>query len=100
MSRRSVQKPEPEAEAQHDEPDTIAARVESDPVRVDTAASTEPEEDEGLTPIPDRLLTELTAWRTLALRNALGEQPDVASLAALHALCIKVFYRYSIDSLP
>ena len=95
-----VQKPEPEAEAQHDEPDTIAARVESDPVRVDTAASTEPEEDEGLTPIPDRLLTELTAWRTLALRNALGEQPDVASLAALHALCIKVFYRYSIELVP
>lgn len=92
------QEPEPETEAERDEPDTIAARVESDPVHVDTAASMEPEEDEGLKPIPDRLMTELTAWRTLALRHALGEQPGVAFLAALHALCTKVFYRYGIDS--
>jgi ParB family chromosome partitioning protein len=44
------------------------------------------------------LMTELTAHRTLALRHALGEQPDVAFLAALHALCIKIFYRYAVDS--
>ncbi len=30
------------------------------------------EEDEGLRPLPDRLLTELTAYRTLALRDAVG----------------------------
>jgi ParB family transcriptional regulator, chromosome partitioning protein len=60
--------------------------------------SREPEEDEGLKPLPDRLMTELTAHRTLALRHALGEQPDVAFLAALHALCVKAFYRYSLDS--
>ena len=36
-------------------------------------------------PIPDRLLTELTAYRTLALRDALAQDPDVAFLAALHA---------------
>ena len=34
-------------------------------------------------------MTELTAHRTLALRHALGERPDVAFLAALHALCLK-----------
>lgn len=56
------------------------------------------EEDEGLKPLPDRLMTELTAHRTLALRHALDEQPDVAFLAALHALCVKAFYRYSLDS--
>ncbi len=43
-------------------------------------------------------MTELTAHRTLALRHVLGEQPDIAFLAALHALCIKVFYRYAVDS--
>jgi ParB family transcriptional regulator, chromosome partitioning protein len=59
---------------------------------------TEADEDEGLKPIPDRLMTELTAYRTLALRQALGEQPDVAFLAALHALCIRVFYRYAADT--
>ena len=56
------------------------------------------EEDEGLKPQSDRLVTELTANRTLALRHALGEQPGVAFLAALHALCLQVFYPYTLDS--
>jgi len=60
--------------------------------------ATEPEEDEGLRPIPDKLLTELTAHRTLALRHALGERPDVAFLAALHALTLGVFYTYRSDT--
>jgi ParB family chromosome partitioning protein len=62
------------------------------------ASAIEPEEDEGLTPISDRLMTELTAHRTLGLRRALGEQPQVAFHAALHALTLKVFYHYGSDS--
>lgn len=58
----------------------------------------EPEEDDGLSPISDRLMTELTSHRTLGLRNALGERPDVAFLAALHALTLKTFYSYGSDS--
>ena len=58
----------------------------------------EPEEDDGLSPISDRLMTELTAHRTLGLRQALAEQPEVALLAALHALTLKVFYHYGSDS--
>src|SRR5690606_19617646 len=46
----------------------------------------------------DRLMTELTAHRTLGLRQALGEQPEVAFVAALHALTLKVFYHYGSDS--
>jgi ParB family chromosome partitioning protein len=57
-----------------------------------------PEEDEGIKPLPDRLLTELTAHRTLGLRVALGEHPEVAFLAALHALCLRVFYSYGLNS--
>ena len=60
--------------------------------------ATEPEEDEGLRPNPDKLLTELTAHRTLALRHALGERPDIAFLAALHALALGVFYTYRSDT--
>ena len=56
------------------------------------------EEDEGLAPISERLMTELTAHRTLGLRQALGEQPQVAFHAALHALTLKVFYHYGSDS--
>jgi ParB family chromosome partitioning protein len=56
------------------------------------------EEEEGIKPVPDRLMTELTAYRTLALRNALAQDPDMAFLAALHALCLKLFYRYTTES--
>ena len=61
------------------------------------AADREPEGDAG-TPLPDRLMTELTTHRTLALRQAVGERPDVAFLATLHALCLKLFYPYTQDT--
>ena len=57
-----------------------------------------PEEDEGVRSIPDRLVAELTAHRTLALRDALANDPDTAFVAALHVLCLKLFYRYALDS--
>jgi ParB family chromosome partitioning protein len=63
-----------------------------------TAEVAEPEEDEGIKPLSDRLTTELTAFRTVALRQALGERPDVAFLAALHALALQTFYHYGLDS--
>ena len=58
----------------------------------------DPEEDEGIKPLSDRLTTELTAFRTVALRQALGERPDVAFLTALHALALQTFYHYGLDS--
>jgi len=77
----------------------MTARIASDSGSTDADASApEPEEDEGLTPISDRLMSELTAHRTLGLRLALGEHPDIAFLAALHALALKVFYHYGSDS--
>ncbi len=78
----------------------IAARAEHEgnPLSTDIETAAEPEEDDGLKPIPDRLMTELTAHRTLALRHALGDQPDVAFLAALHALTLRAFYHYGSDT--
>jgi len=58
----------------------------------------EPQEDDGLKPLPDRLVTELTAHRTVALRNAVGEDPAVAYLAVLHAFALRLFYIYGSDS--
>lgn len=49
------------------------------------------DEEDGIRPLPDRLVSELTAERTLALRNALARAPDAAFLALLHALCLSVF---------
>ena len=61
-------------------------------------ATAELEEEDGIRPLPDRLLTELTAHRTLALRHALGDHPEVAFLSALHALCLKLFYGYGLNT--
>jgi len=75
------------------------ALADDDEVRANmSVAQAEPEEEDGIKPIPDRLMTELTAYRTLALRDALAQDPDVAFLAALHALCLKLFYRYTPES--
>lgn len=56
------------------------------------------EEDDGVKPLPERLVTELTAHRTLALRDALAGDPDTAFLAALHVLCLKTFYHYAVNT--
>lgn len=92
---------EPEPDAEQDGTSIVLGDgSEQDDACTDDGASApaEPEEDEGLKPIPDRLVSELTAHRTLALRHALGQRPEIAFLAALHALCLRVFYRYAQDS--
>lgn len=53
------------------------------------------EEEDAIKPLPERLMTELTAHRTLALRDTVGGDPDTAYLAVLHALALKTFYRFS-----
>ncbi len=55
----------------------------------------EPEDDDAVKPLPDRLLTELTAERTLALRDKLATTPAVAFQAVLHKFCLDAFSRYS-----
>lgn len=80
-------------------PAAVTAGMDPDAVvRGEPEAVSDPEEDEGLKPLPDRLMTELTAHRTLALRHAVGSDFDTAFLAALHVLCLKLFYRYGSDS--
>jgi ParB family chromosome partitioning protein len=55
-------------------------------------------EEDGIKPLPERLVTELTAYRTLALREALANDPDTAFVTVLHALCLAAFYRYGAHS--
>lgn len=59
--------------------------------------STEAEDDEEETikPLPERLVMELTAHRTLALRDALANNPHVALTALLHKLVTDIFQRSS-----
>lgn len=58
-------------------------------------ALAEEAEVETETKLSDRLISELTAWRTLALREKLADDPDAALLAVTHALVLKIFYRFA-----
>ncbi len=49
-------------------------------------------------PLSDSLIRDLTAHCTLALRLALGEQPDMALIAVTHALAAQTFYRGGGDA--
>ncbi|MDP3676298.1 MAG: ParB/RepB/Spo0J family partition protein [Novosphingobium sp.] len=49
------------------------------------------DEDDAIRPLPDRLVSELTAERTLALRDAVANAPGAAFVALIHALCLSVF---------
>jgi ParB family chromosome partitioning protein len=54
-------------------------------------AGLEEDEDDAVRPLPDRLVSELTAYRTLALRDAVASNPQVAMTALLHKLCLDTF---------
>ena len=56
------------------------------------------EDDDVIRPLSDRLVTELTAHRTLALRDAVANEPQVAFRAVLHALCLNAFHRYAAST--
>ncbi|MBA3448355.1 MAG: ParB N-terminal domain-containing protein [Pseudaminobacter sp.] len=62
------------------------------------ASATEEEDDDTIRPLPDRLVLDLTAQRTLALRNALANDPVMAFVAALHAFVLQVFYHFASDT--
>jgi len=55
----------------------------------------EDEEVETIRPLPDRLVSELTAHRTLALRDAVATNPHVAMTALLHRLVTDCFLPHS-----
>lgn len=100
------------AEDEKPEPEEVQDGADSDGVRVNadgeiiedgaydedgnhvSALDTEDEEpeDDGK-PLSDLLIRDLTAHRTLGLRLALGEQPDIALIAVTHALAAQTFYR-------
>ncbi|SFD88814.1 ParB/RepB/Spo0J family partition protein [Salipiger profundus] len=56
----------------------------------------EDDEVETIRPLPDRLVSELTAHRTLALRDAVAVNPHVAMTALLHRLVTDCFLPHSI----
>lgn len=80
--------PPPEAGPEEDEGNgegpAVSAALEAPP--------SEDEEPDGLTPLSERLVLELTAHRTLGLRDALAADPNLALVAVVHALALRTFY--------
>lgn len=75
--------------------DAITADSEGVPAE---GAEEEEDPDDLLRPLPDKLVTDLTAHRTLALRDAVASSPMVAFAAMLHALVLETFYTYAMSA--
>ena len=58
----------------------------------ETPPAPEPEAGEGLAPLSERLLIDLTAHRTMGLRDAVQADVNVALTVVVHALALQVFY--------
>src|SRR3546814_10134419 len=59
---------------------------------VGTASSDDDDaDDEMVKPLPDKLVSELTVWRTMALQDAVAQSPSTAFAAVLHAIVLDAF---------
>jgi ParB family chromosome partitioning protein len=72
-------------------PDIGTPAIQRAVITIGGQADPEEDEDDVVKPLPDRLVSELTAYRTLALRDAVAAQPQVAMTALLHKLCLDTF---------
>ena len=96
---RGYVRPEDEAPESGDTGAGVDGDAVSDPggtaqrtvITVGGEAESPDEEDDSVKPLPERLVTELTAHRTLALRDALANNPHVALTALLHKLVRDIF---------
>ncbi len=99
--RSEDEPPVENADRDADEDESASERLTATGTDADTdddIVDDDPDEDAGGRPLSDRLMTELTMHRTLALRDAVANDPDVALRAALHSLCLKLFYPYGFDT--
>gem|GEM_PF-4682445 len=86
-----------EADSAPEPGEAAPGQVSETPDAAPPAADSEAE-DEGLRPLSDRLVGDLSAFRTLALREALGRCPETALLALVHALCLAAFHAHAAES--
>jgi ParB family chromosome partitioning protein len=109
LVERGYVRPEDEAteepEAEIIDPETGEVSQRAEPLASHQRAvitlggqSPEPEEEDDtgtIKPLPDRLVSELTAHRTLALRDAIAVNPHVAMTALLHRFITDCFLPHS-----
>ncbi|KAJ8136935.1 hypothetical protein OY671_009852, partial [Metschnikowia pulcherrima] len=82
--------PEDEGEGEAIDPDAVADEQAED--GDEDSQEIEEEDEEPGKPISDSLTRDSSAYRTSALRVALGERPDSASIALTHTLTAQLFY--------
>lgn len=103
---RGYVRPEDEPEQETDDTPADPGGAEAHDDRVDAAeveggahdpapGAAEEDPDDLVRPLPDKLVTDLTAHRTLALRDVVAGSPRVAFAAMLHALVLECFYTYA-----
>src|SRR3546814_10503595 len=59
---------------------------------------TDDDDEQIIKPLPDRLVSELTAHRTLALQDAFAASPSTAFAAVLHSMVLSTFYHGRTES--
>lgn len=79
-----------------------SVRIERGFVRAEDEPESKPKDEskgkrpakaaDGLAPLSEKLVAELTAYRTSALRNELARHPGTALIALVHALALKTFF--------
>ena len=81
-------------------PQQPASSARSTVVTVAGGEADEPDDDDEqiIKPLPDRLVSELTAHRTLALQDAFAASPSTAFAAVLHAMVLSAFYHGRTES--
>jgi ParB family chromosome partitioning protein len=61
-------------------------------------APSDDSDEELVKPLPDRIVAELTATRTLALQDVFAQSPSTAFVAMLHAMVLSTFFLASRES--
>lgn len=89
---RGLVRPEDAVEARRPDPEVQGQDGADDPAETDAPSAPPPEPDEGLSPLSDRLVIDLTAHRTMGLRDAVQTDATLALTAVVHALALQVFY--------
>ncbi|MGE4302636.1 MAG: ParB/RepB/Spo0J family partition protein [Novosphingobium sp.] len=84
---------DPQPESEVIDPETVEDEQAED--GDEDVQEIEDEDEEVGKPISDALTRDLSAHRTLALRVALGERPDMALIALTHTLTSQLFYSYA-----
>jgi len=64
----------------------------------DKKAKCKAKDADGLAPLSEKLVAELTAYRTSALRNELAKHPETAFLALVHTLALDTFFKGSAST--